>query len=128
MEQVKRVSKRGQNQLGKKRGPYKKTAAKVVELIEVVAYSKPKRNPKKSRTTVAGLINTATNKIFIHGARNNTSLGEVFRRPIGRKIAIGRAKKNPLMVVDFVPGKAREAFHEAANELMKKPYRIGGHI
>jgi len=92
-------------------------------IVEVFAHSKPK-NSKRSRITVAGIINYTDQTISIHGARNNTSLGESFKREIGREVSLGRAKKHPLYVIDIKGKDAREEWYNAANLLMKKPYRI----
>lgn len=132
METKVKTSGRGQGQLGKKRGPYKTSKSKQVVstttqkkgTVEVFMHSKPKANLKKSRTTVAGIIDYDKMTISLHGARNNTSLGESFKRQIGRQIALGRAKKHPLTVVSFEENKARETFNEYANIIIKKPYKI----
>ena len=95
---------------------------------KVFMHSKPKANPKKSRTTIAGIIDMEAREIRIHGARNNTSKNEPFTRPQGRSIALGRATKNPLLVIKLNNTKDRkkiqQKFINIANQLIKKPYRL----
>jgi len=95
---------------------------------EVVMHSKPKRNPKRSRVTIGGIIDYDAKTISIHGARNNTSLGESFKRNIGRQVALGRAKSHPLVVIKLNntkdKKKIQKKFYDAANLLIRKPYKL----
>lgn len=94
----------------------------------VFMHSKPKTNLKKSRTTVAGIIDMDAKEIRIHGARNNTSVGDVFNRKIGRTVAEGRAEKHPFKVIKLNNTKDKkkimQKFINAANEIFEKPYKL----
>ena len=94
----------------------------------VFIHSKPNRNPKKSRTTIAGIIDMDAREIRIHGARNNTTLKESFRRSKGREIALGRAEKHPVQVIKLNNTKDKkkiyQKFLDAANVYIKHPNRL----
>jgi len=92
---------------------------------EVFMHSKPKKNVKRSRTTIAGIVNYEEQTISLHGARNNTSVGETFKREIGRQVALGRARKHPIKVVPFSDAKTvRDIFNAEATQLIKHSHRL----
>lgn len=93
--------------------------------MEIVKYFYSRPEESKNRVTICGVFDTETNKMMYGVTR--CSNRDTFKKEFGRKIAYGRAHRNPYLEVDInTSDKISEVFRndciEITDEIKSMPY------